>query len=128
MDKRTRQLADALRLAHKLLVGTLTDTQLDFVHADGSTARGKISTIEKALKSAAAEAPRLAWTRDGGTYVCRVGDHEYAVFENGNEPARSTIRWVATCDNKWLGDGEPRCADAKLLCYRHAQRAAGVAT
>lgn len=72
-----------------------------------------------------AEAPRLAWTRNGAEgLTARVGDHVYAVFPNGNEPERSSIRWMALCNDKPLSDGEPRQADAKLLCFRHAQNAA----
>lgn len=116
MDKKTRALVDAARQAIK---------QLDGVYEG----RGAVATLEAALKPFdRAAAPRLAWTRNGAEgYTCRIGDRVYAVFANGNEPERSAIRWVASCDNRWLSDGEPRCADAKLLCFRHAQRAAGVA-
>jgi hypothetical protein len=74
-----------------------------------------------------AEEPKLAWTRNGADgLTARVGDHVYAVAANDNEPEHSSIRWWAMVDGRPLSDGEPRQSDAKLLCYRHAQREANV--
>lgn len=43
------ELLSALRVANKLLVGTLTDDQLDWVHPDGSTARKKLAMVAAVL-------------------------------------------------------------------------------
>jgi hypothetical protein len=113
MNQHTRALIEAARAAIRQLAG---------VHEG----RAAVRTLEAALKPFdRAEAPKLAWTRNGAEgLTARVGDHVYAVAANDNEPEHSSIRWWAMVDGRPLSDGEPRQADAKLLCYRHAQNAA----
>lgn len=113
MNKNTRVLIEAVRAA-------VRDID-DCIPGNGSI-KERLTAALKPFD--AAGKVRLAWTRTDGGLVCQVCGHTYSVHENGNEPARSTIRWVAMCDNRPLSDGEPRQRDAVALCVAHAIRSA----
>lgn len=49
------EMLAALHVAHKLLTGLLTDSQLDHVHADGTTARQEYVRIAEAIEEATGE-------------------------------------------------------------------------